>query len=124
MIVWQRECVMEIEIPSVTRVDEIKEKLEGYKGARLKVKANLGRSRIVERTGTLTSIFPELFVVEVDERRGRKADQSYQYVDILMGTVELFENETGESLFDFVSADAEDGEELEDEGDSEGDLDD
>ena len=44
---------MENEVPSVNRVDEIREKLEGLKGERLKVKANMGRSRIVERAGTL-----------------------------------------------------------------------
>lgn len=96
--------MVETEIPSVTRVDDIKEKLEGLSGARLKVKANMGRSRIIERTGTLIQLHPSLFVVEVDERRGRKARQSYQYVDILTGTVELFAAETGEKLFDFAPA--------------------
>ena len=37
--------------------------------------------------------------VEVDERRGRKSRQSYQYVDVLTGTVELFDPESGEHLF-------------------------
>lgn len=103
--------MVETEIPSITRVDDIKEKLEGLSGARLKVKANMGRSRIIERTGTLIQLHPSLFVVEVDERRGRKARQSYQYVDILTGTVELFAAETGEKLFDFAPAE----EELDDE---------
>lgn len=99
---------METEIPSITRVDDIKEKLDGLAGERLKVKANMGRSRIVERTGTLIQLHPSLFVVEVDERRGRTARQSYQYVDVLTGTVELFEAETGEKLFDFAPAETED----------------
>ena len=37
-----------------------------------------------------------------EERRGRKARQSYQYVDVLTGTVELFDTESGDPLFDFV----------------------
>ena len=94
---------MENEVPSVNRVDEIREKLEGLKGERLKVKANMGRSRIVERTGTLVQAHPSLFVLEVEERRGRKARQSYQYVDILTGTVELFDIDSGERLFDYVA---------------------
>lgn len=98
---------MENEVPSVNRVDEIREKLEGLKGERLKVKANMGRSRIVERTGTLVQAHPSLFVLEVEERRGRKARQSYQYVDVLTGTVELFDSESGECLFDYVAADLE-----------------
>lgn len=98
---------MENEVPSVNRVDEIREKLEGLKGERLKVKANMGRSRIVERTGTLVQAHPSLFVLEVEERRGRKARQSYQYVDVLTGTVELFDSESSERLFDYVAADLE-----------------
>ena len=93
-----REYGMETEVPSVNRVDEIHEKLASLQGERLKVKANMGRSRIVERTGTLVMAYPSLFQLEVDERRGRKARQSYQYVDVLTGMVELSQN--GEPLFE------------------------
>ena len=92
---------MESEIPPVNRVDEIRDALVALEGKRLKVKANMGRSRIVERTGTLVHAHPSLFVVEVEERRGRTARQSYQYVDVLTGTVELYDIDSGERLFDF-----------------------
>ena len=59
---------MENDIPPVNRVDEIREHLSSLEGKRLKVKANMGRSRIVERTGTLVHAHPSLFVVEVEER--------------------------------------------------------
>ena len=94
---------MENEIPSVNRVDEIKDRLRDLEGQRVKVRANMGRSRIVERAGTLVHVHPSLFVVEVEERRGRTARQSYQYVDILTGTVELFDIDSGERLFDYVA---------------------
>ena len=94
---------MENEIPSVNRVDEIKDRLRDLEGQRIKVRANMGRSRIVERAGTLVHVHPSLFVVEVEERRGRTALQSYQYVDILTGTVELFDIDSGERLFDYVA---------------------
>ena len=94
---------MENEIPSVNRVDEIKDRLRDLEGQRVKVRANMGRSRIVERAGTLVHVHPSLFVVEVEERRGRTARQSYQYVDILTGTVELFDIDAGERLFDYVA---------------------
>ena len=94
---------MENEIPSVNRVDEIKDRLRDLEGQRIKVRANMGRSRIVERAGTLVHVHPSLFVVEVEERRGRTARQSYQYVDILTGTVELFDIDSGERLFDSVA---------------------
>lgn len=94
---------MENEIPPVNRVDEIKDRLRDLEGQRIKVRANMGRSRIVERAGTLVHVHPSLFVVEVEERRGRTARQSYQYVDILTGTVELFDIDSGERLFDYVA---------------------
>ena len=93
---------MENDFSPVNRVDEIRDKLKSLEGSRMKVSANMGRSRIVERTGTLIQAHPALFVLEVDERRGRKARQSYQYVDVLTGTVTLFDIETGEPLFEFV----------------------
>lgn len=92
---------MDNDMPPVTRVDDIREKLEGLRGSRIRVRANMGRSRIVERSGVLVAVHPSLFVIEVEERRGRKARQSYQYVDILTGTVELYDVETGESLFEY-----------------------
>lgn len=98
---------MENDIPPVNRVDEIRERLDGLVGTRLKVRANMGRSRIIERTGTLVHAHPSLFVIEVEERRGRTARQSYQYVDVLTGTVELYDVESGERLFDFSETAAE-----------------
>ena len=93
---------METEIPPVNRVDTIRDELGALAGTRIKVRANMGRSRIVERTGTLIAVHPQLFVVEVEERRGRKARQSYQYVDVLTGTVELYDTDTGERILDFT----------------------
>ena len=96
---------MENERPPVNRVDQIREELTTLQGQRLKVRANMGRSRIVERTGTLVNAHPSLFVIEVEERRGRTARQSYQYVDILTGTIELYDTNTGERLLDFSNID-------------------
>lgn len=101
---------MEMEMPPANRVDVIRETLGGMTGQRLRVRANMGRSRIVERTGTLVAVHPSLFLVEVEERRGRRARQSYQYVDVLTGTVELYDADTGERLFDFGSDEAGSGE--------------
>ena len=80
-------------------VDTIHFTLEALTGQRLKLKANMGRSKIIEREGTLMAAHPSLFIVETDEKRGRKARQSYQYVDVLTGTVELTDPESGKNLF-------------------------
>ena len=93
---------METEIPPVNRIDVIRDELSSLAGSRIKVRANMGRSRIVERTGTLIAVHPQLFVVEVEERRGRRARQSYQYVDVLTGTVEIYDTDTGERILDFT----------------------
>lgn len=83
----------------VNHVAEIQEKMSGMVGDRVKVKANMGRTRVIERLGIIKNVHPAVFIIEVDERRGRKSRQSYQYVDVLTGTVELFDPETGEHIF-------------------------
>ena len=83
----------------VNHVDDIHEKLTDMVGDRVKVKANMGRTRVIERMGIIKNVHPAVFIIEVDERRGRKSRQSYQYVDVLTGTVELFDPETGEHIF-------------------------
>ena len=81
-----------------TIVDQIHDTLSDLVGQRLHVKANMGRSKIMESEGTLTQVHPQLFIMEVDRKRGRTARQSYQYVDVLTGTVELSQN--GEPIFE------------------------
>ena len=83
----------------VEYVNNIHETLVAHVGKRLKVRANMGRSKIIEREGVLTQAHNALFIVEVEEKRGRKARQSYQYVDVLTGTVELTNPESGEAMF-------------------------
>ncbi len=78
-------------------VDSIHDTLHEYVGERLRVRANMGRSKIIESEGVITQIHPQLFIMEVDRKRGRTARQSYQYVDVLTGMVELSQN--GEPLF-------------------------
>ena len=90
---------MENEEP-VNKVEVIHEKLESMMGERVKVRANMGRSRIVEREGTLLQAHGSLVILEVDERRGRKARQAYQYVDVLTGAVELSDPASGALLYE------------------------
>ena len=79
-------------------VDSIHDTLHDFVGQRLKVRANMGRSKIVESEGVLTQVHPQLFIMEVDRKRGRTARKSYQYVDVLTGMVELSQH--GEPLFE------------------------
>ncbi len=83
-------------------VENIHATLVELTGKRLRVKANLGRSKVVECEGVLTQAHPQLFIVEVEEKRGRLTRQSYQYVDVLTGMVELTDASSNEPLFEGV----------------------
>jgi len=76
-------------INSPRAIAEIKKDLESFVGSRIRLKANRGRNRIVEKEGVLESIYPNIFVVKLNER---KIDRrvSYSYADVLTETVELF----------------------------------
>ncbi len=80
-------------------VGDIHLALSQLTGSKIRVRANMGRSKVIEREGVLTQTHPQLFIVEVEEKRGRTARQSYQYVDVLTGTVELTDCASGESIF-------------------------
>ena len=96
----------EIIVRQATTVNSIHETLVGYTGKRLRVRANMGRSKIIEREGVLTQAHNSLFIVETIEKRGRKARQSYQYVDVLTGTVELTDPESEQPLFPELAEEA------------------
>lgn len=84
-------------------VGRIRSDLESMTGVRVRLKANMGRSKVLEREGILEQTHPSLFVLRVDEKRGRTARVSYSYVDILTGTVELTDCETGECVFPWLN---------------------
>jgi uncharacterized protein Veg len=84
-------------------VGRIRTDLQELMGKRMRLRANMGRSKIVEREGILEETHPSLFVVKVDEKRNRTARVSYSYVDVLTGTVELSHCESGESLFPWLN---------------------
>ncbi|MCE5203209.1 MAG: Veg family protein [Coriobacteriales bacterium] len=84
-------------------VGRIRSDLEGMMGSRLRLKANMGRSKVLEREGTLEQTHPSLFVLKIEEKRGRTTRVSYSYVDILTGTVELTHCDTGECVFPWLN---------------------
>lgn len=70
-------------------ISEIKKDLESFVGSKIRLKANRGRNRIIEREGVLESIYPNIFVVKLNERKIERR-VSYTYADVLTETVELF----------------------------------
>lgn len=87
----------------VQAVGRIRTDLEELTGTRMRLRANMGRSKIIEREGVLEQTHPSLFVVKVDEKRDRTARVSYSYVDVLTGTVELTHVESGENLLPWLN---------------------
>lgn len=84
-------------------VGRIRTDLEAMTGTRMRLRANMGRSKIVERLGVLEQTHPSLFVVKVEEKRDRTARVSYSYVDVLTRTVELTHCESGENLLPWLN---------------------
>lgn len=84
-------------------VGRIRTDLANMMGDRMRLKANMGRSKIIERVGVLEQTHPSLFVVKVDEKRNRSQRVSYSYVDVLTGTVELIHPESEESLLPWLN---------------------
>lgn len=93
---------MVIGSPQPDVVDKIKNDLETLVGAKLKLRANMGRCKIIEREGVLEETHPNLFVVNVDEKRGRRRRISYSYADVLTKTVELSNPDTKENFLPWL----------------------
>jgi len=84
-------------------ISRIREMLEEMQGEMVKIRANMGRSKVLEREGKILQCYPALFIVEIVEKRSRKGRASYQYVDILTGSVELIVSATQEPLFPWIT---------------------
>lgn len=70
-------------------IKEIKQYLDASVGKRIKLKANRGRKKVIERSGVLEQTYPHIFVVKLDENRNQTRRVSYSYADVLTETVEL-----------------------------------
>lgn len=77
-------------------LSDIKKDLESFVGSKIRLKANRGRNRIIEKEGILESIYPNIFVIKLDERKIERR-VSYSYADVLTQTVELFVYDKQES---------------------------
>lgn len=67
---------------------QIKNDLESFVGKQVRLKANQGRRKIIQKEGVLEETYSNVFVVKVDdEQTPRKV--SYSYADVLTETVEI-----------------------------------
>ncbi|WP_424768612.1 biofilm formation stimulator Veg [Paenibacillus sp. sgz302251] len=68
---------------------DIKRSLEAHVGSKIRLRANGGRRKTIERTGTLEEIYPSVFIVKLDEDQHAFKRVSYSYADILTESVEV-----------------------------------
>ncbi|MDO8886306.1 Veg family protein [Candidatus Oleimmundimicrobium sp.] len=93
--------MIDVELPKIEIVSKIKMDLESYLGGRMKLRANVGRCKIIEREGVLKETHPNLFIVKVEEEE-RTRLVSYSYVDVLTKTVELTNPVNGENIVSWL----------------------
>ena len=67
---------------------QIRKNLECHVGKEIRLRANRGRRKTLEKTGVLESTYPSIFVVRVDEENYNQR-LSFTYADVLTETVEL-----------------------------------
>lgn len=84
--------------------DTIRAVLEEMTGSTICLRANMGRSKFMECRGVIKQTHPSVFLIEVPEKRNHESRASYNYVDVLIGTVELFHSDSGESIFPWIQA--------------------
>lgn len=94
---------METVEQTVPGVDHIRDLLAGLVGSRMRLKANMGRSKVLEREGVLEKCHAKTFNVAVTEKRDRTTSVSYSFVDVLTRTVELTHPDTGENVLPWLN---------------------
>jgi uncharacterized protein Veg len=79
---------------------DIKRNLDAQVGKRLTLKANGGRRKTIERSGTLEETYPSVFIIRLDQDTNSFERVSYSYTDVLTETVELtFYEDTQKEVF-------------------------
>lgn len=68
---------------------DIRNELADNIGKTVKLVSYESRNRVTKKAGTLTSTYPSVFVIEIGEDQASANRVSYNYIDILTGSVEL-----------------------------------
>lgn len=72
-------------------VEQVREDISTYVGSRVRLKANKGRRKYIEREGILQNTYPSIFVVKVDnDLYNHSRILSFSYTDLLTHSVELY----------------------------------
>lgn len=72
-------------------IQDIKEEITNNVGKDIKLRANLGRRKMYEITGTIEQVYPSIFLVRLDNEANGKL--TFSYSDVLTKIVTLsYEN--------------------------------
>lgn len=83
-------------------IERIQSNLKTMIGEKVKLKANLGRSKTVEAVGVLEEAHPKLFILSVKDGDQLKR-LSYSYADLLTQTVEISHIDAAENVLDWLN---------------------
>ncbi|WP_423188533.1 Veg family protein [Alkalibacterium sp. f15] len=72
-----------------TTLASIKKSLDSQIGKEIKLIAQAGRKKTIERKGILTETYPSVFVVKLDQEENAVERVSYSYTDVLTHSVEV-----------------------------------
>ena len=75
-------------MPAQESLHEIKASLDQCIGQKIKLRANGGRKKVIEKEGVLENTYPSLFIIRVDESSYSERF-TFNYADVLTKTVEL-----------------------------------
>ena len=79
---------------SKKNVSKLQEALAQFVGSDVKLTANSGRRKFIERSVVLEGTYSYLFVVRTEEKSAERK-LSFSYVDLITGNVVLFVNRDG-----------------------------
>ncbi|MCL1945101.1 MAG: Veg family protein [Firmicutes bacterium] len=72
-------------------IDKVKEFVTTLEGKKLKISVNKGRKRIVKYTGSIQQLFPQVFVLNINDNKDIKS-LSCSYHDVICGDIKLAED--------------------------------
>lgn len=85
-------------------LDEIRSHIEEHLGESVRVKANRGRRKVIEREGTLEETYPDVFLIRLGESQHNRSE-SFTYADVLTSDVEVMIcDENGSQKLEFSNA--------------------
>ncbi|AHD07651.1 biofilm formation stimulator Veg [Paenibacillus larvae] len=82
---------------------EIKLSLDPHVGQKIRLRANGGRRKTIERSGVLEETYPSVFIVKLDQEQHTFKRVSYTYADILTESVEVTVcNDEGQTRITYI----------------------